>query len=390
MKLLFWLFVVASLSLEGADQFTRGKAGIALNGHCSFEDPGISPEAGTIQCWFRCDREEKGAMLFSCGNDSPDLFFCKVEHDRIIVGIRSKKGVFRIESAPFQQTELWHHLVINWGIYKDKPFLNIYLDGEGRTHAEDLKFPDRFGPGKLCIGCNSAYRKVPSFSGQIDEFAVWNIALDNESIMKLYQTGLAGKPLDPGQGCILYASFDHGFELKKGDASDSDSARKMLRRASRKFKIKKYPDELEFTYSSDRYIAEKVPGTLNDGRDDTRIWWKNMCPEITCMLQHTSELRKIEIVAGKITKAYFLEEIQISLDNGSGEFGTPYIIQAYGEDPSKTLKKIDYNIPIDETCRTYYYCWENPGRAARVKIKVLGVSHMSLSEIRIIGVPFVK
>ena len=108
------------------------------------------------------------------------------------------------------------------------------------------------------------------------------------------------------------------------------------------------------------------------------------------MLQHTCELRKIEIVAAKVTKAYFLEEIQICLDNGSGEFGTPYIIQTYGEDPSKTFKKIDYQKPFDETCRTYYYYWENPGRATRVKIKALGVSHMSLSEIRIIGVPFVK
>ena len=143
----------------------------------------------------------------------------------------------------------------------------------------------------------------------------------------------------------------------------------------------KYDDELKFTYTVNERVSEKRPGSLNDGKESDPVTWKNTPREFICALPSTCNLRLIEIAAAKYTKWYLLKEIQVSVDDGAGEFSDPVVIKGYFE-PS------DFKGPlIDATCTNHHYKVENPGRAARVKVRMSGDAAMGLTEIRLCGKP---
>ncbi len=374
--------VCCILSASGAEKFVGGKVNQGFTGRHGFEKGGLTSAQGTFLCFFKLEKPfaETDAMLFSAGSLGPGWFYLGFSKGALSFSFKNAKGssAARLQGLELEKDK-WYHLALSWGTYKEKSFVNIYLDGQCKLHQEKMEFPEKCSEGKLGLGYNTGHWVSPDFPGVIDEVAFYSIPLDAEAIREQYQAGMDGKSFPPGPGCVFYASLDGGFNVDKGPEPDAGKTKQMLRNASRKVKIQKYPDELPFTCVFNEKVKEKSPDSLNDGNEETAVFWKDRPLEIICELSHTSDVRLIEIVARKYTKWYMLKELHVSLDNGSGEFGPPQILHAYY---AKTTNEAP---TVDSSCRSYYYRVENPGKAVRVKIRAVGDAFMSLSEIRICG-----
>ena len=383
MRKSFILLVISlAFAVDGAEKFVEGKIGMALEGRHAFPASVFSPGQGTFQCWFKpyCSPQEMhSSMLLSIGPNAPGWIFCMFNRGNLQISFKTEKGfdggkLKNLEMSPGK----WHHIAFSWGKYKGKTFLNLYLDGALKLHRENLRLPEKLSGDTFGLGYNTAYYAAPDFPGAMDEVAVYSIPLDAGTVHAAYQRGMNGNALEPGAGCTFYASLDGSFEFTKGQEADERLTRQMLRRSSRDTRIMKYSDELDFSYRIDQIVTEKGTNALQDANESTFVFWKDTPREIICELPHTSDLRLIEIAAPKFTKWYMLEELHISIDNGSGEFGSPRIIPAYSS------QKNVQAAPGKDT-GSYYYTFENPGRAARVKIRASGKAYMALSEIRICG-----
>ena len=147
----------------------------------------------------------------------------------------------------------------------------------------------------------------------------------------------------------------------------------------------KYPDELGYTPSIDHYLGRDVDlSLLNDHTERKGVGWNNdgRPRSFICSLETTANLRFVEVTAPRGTRSTLLDEIRVSVDDGSGAFGPETVIDAYG--------KFDhYPRPgepkINEDCTNHIYRVDVGGPAARVKVWCKGSAWMSLGEIRLCG-----
>lgn len=362
-------------------QFADGKVNQGFSGRKAFDIPErLTFEQGTLECFFQLDvpvSELNPAMLMSCGNNAPGWWYLRISKDSLGLHVKQNdKGGYAVVSTPVDGLRKgeWHHVAAVWGKYKEKGFLRLYLDGKLCAYRQ-VALPDKPSAGKLGIRYNSAYYAEKSFPGAIDEFVLYDVALSPEQIAARCKDPANSRP---GSGMIIHIPFDASYDVVQGAACDPEEARKMLRKASRKSKIAKYPDELPFNYRFEVPMPEeKKPGTLNDGDENTYVAWRQRQISLICELERTFDIAEVEIAAPKYTRWYMLKELHVSFDNGSGEFGTPVIVKCYG------IQKHASRKDIDETCKMYYYRIPNPGKACRIRIKPVGDAYMSLNEIRI-------
>jgi hypothetical protein len=382
MKLLLAAAVSLAVSAGANAGFEPGKIGLAHRGRIVADSSVFKPGQGTFCCWLKLDRdmaEKPAEMLWSAGENKPGWIYCKFDRNAIALNFRNDQGKYVGLRLPVQlKGGEWHHAAFTWGNVGGKGFIAIYLDGLLKARRTGVVLPSALNNGKFAVGYNSAHYYGPVFAGLIDEAAVYSLPLDAETIRKLWQAGLDGKTVQPGPGCRWYAALDGSAKAETGPEMDANNEKKMIRRASRG-KVMKYPDELTFSYRIDPRVTEKTENSLCDGMDHTGILWKNGSREITCELPHTGNLSLIEITVRKYTRWYMLKELHVSLDDGSGEFGSPVIVKTYHA-PWKSGNK-----DTDATCKDYVYRVEKPGKAVRVKIKAVGDAHMQIGEIRICG-----
>ena len=379
LRALFCMGMLFSVTLKA--QFVEGKVNQGLSGRKAFDIPArLTFDQGTVECFFRLDvpvTELKPAMLLSCGNNAPGWWYLRINKDTLSFHVNQNgKGGYGIISTPVKELQegKWHHAAVVWGKYKEKGFLRLYLNGTLRTYQQ-VSLPDKPSAGKLGIRYNTAYYAEKSFPGAVDEVVLYDVALSPEQIAARSKDPLNNKP---GSGMIIHIPFDASYDVEQGTVCPPDDAKKMLRRASRKTKITKYPDELPFNYRFEVPVTEeKTPGMLNDGNDGTYVIWRQRQISLICELERTCEIAEVEIAAKKYTRWYMLKELHVSFDDGTGEFGTPVVVKCYGN--QKHASKND----VDETCKMYYYSIPNPGKACRIRIKPIGDAYMSLNEIRI-------
>ena len=383
MKVLFSiLFLAAAFCASGA-KFEPGVAGQALRGRVGvpYDSEKITPKGGSAAFWFKLDKtpsELRNAMPLCFGTVGAG--WCYTRFDRGALGINFKVGKgFSGTSCPVAALAPgeWHHAVFVWGIRKEQGFLRIYVDGELKLFQR-LELPEKFSPGKFAVGYNSGHWKSPDFPGVLDEIAIFDMPIPEETVKKLYETGRKGASLPETPGMLLYLPFDGNTTAKTGVSASEEVRTKCLRAAARKTKVKKYPDEIEFRYSFTAPCPEeKLPGALNDGNDASGVHWRQRSIAVIGEFDGTVDVAEIEITTRKATKWYLLKQLRVSWDDGSGNFCDPAIVDTYakGKPIGKAL--------VDDTCRTYVYSVKNPGKMCRFKVVPVGDGYFGINEIRV-------
>jgi len=394
-RLYILLFVVVCITNASAGNISQPKefeyvAGIvkqAGNGRISFPAEVVSPSAGMIQCWVKLNKSParlKYNHLWGVGFNKPGWFTSCISESKFSVITKNSEvsSNCSIDISHWKIGE-WHNLAVCWGTYRDKSMLLIYEDGTLKAKLKEALLPQEFNSGDLCLGYNSASYKDDDFAGAIDEFVVYSLPQSPKVIKNNFLLGRNAKAMVPAKGVTMLVNFDDNTDIKAGEKStlDGKDLKKHLRATLITPQVRKYEDMLSAHYSYNRAIKEKSPNILMDGSDKSNISWKDKPLEIIFDLAYTCDISLIEIAAPKHTIWYRLEELSISLDNGSGEFSEPEIIKAYGTEPTQT-KKV-----VDETCKVYIYQWKPHRRACRIKIIAQGKAHMSIGEVRICGNP---
>ena len=367
-------------------KYTKGQVGQAIVGRSTFKGNFFNTSAGTIQYWVKLDHTPDKLVnvhLCSIGNNSPNWLTTYIREGKLIVRAKNKEGgsVISVDINDWH-INTWYNIALTWGEYHKKGYMLLYINGTLVNKTSRAAIPDINGM-KLYLGCNSANWRGITLPGAMDELIVASLPLLPEQIKKNYQQGAKHLPVTLSEGIEFVASFDGsaGYKTSKSTKLAGRELRKYMKKAIVLPHAQKYPDELLYTYEYEPTMKEKSRNVLSDGSEDTKINWKRHKLQITINLQSTSELRLIEITAPKPTIWYRLDEIHVSLDDGSGTFSSPVIIKAYGETPKQTKKL------VDETCKTYFYRMKNPGKACRIRIVPKGKAYMSISEIRICGKP---
>ena len=370
-----------ALGLPGA-KFVPGISGKALDGRAplAFDPARLTPQGGSALFWFKLSDGalplKRHAMLLGLGINKPGWFYIYLGRGHFGVNVRSAKSSARVEcSASAVKPGEWYHAAVVWGKRKEG-FCRIYLNGKLSAYQR-LEMPEKFSSSNLAVGYNASHWKSPSFPGAIDELALFDVPLSEEMIQKIMAAGKKGKPSPELPGRLLYFPFEGNTTPTAGKSTPPEEAKKLLREAYRKAKITKYPDEVAFRYTYSQPTREKTPDILCDGNNGTGVSWRQLKVAVTGEFETTQNVTEIEIVTRKYTKWYLLKQLQVSWDDGSGNFGDPVIINtyAYGKPISKKL--------IDESCKEYVYTVKNPGKMCRFKIALVGDGHYGLNEIRV-------
>ncbi len=164
--------------------------------------------------------------------DSNENNYCYPSNDCVSLGICT------VTDDLFVADDAWHHVAVSRRSSAD---LALYVDGERRASCEGTGVPSSNNFQDLSIGCTFGIIGPPPggvepptwfFPGQIDEPAMWNVALTQAEIAEIHRVGV-----DPrSSGLVGYWDFEegagqsvadlsparnHGF---LGDKSDPDSA----------------------------------------------------------------------------------------------------------------------------------------------------------------------
>lgn len=377
------LSVILSLSallLAGA-KFVPGVSGQALESRFrSVTDlTSFTPEKGSAVFWFKTAAKPadlKGSIVMCFGINRPGWCYFRFDRGYFGVFLRNSKEHTAVScSAAGLEAGKWHHAAVVWGKRKHG-FVRIYLNGKLCAYQR-IVMPEKFSSDTLAIGYNSSNWKAPAFPGAVDELALFDVPLSEEMIRKAYEAGKSAKALPELPGRLLYFPFDGSTDAVKGTPAAPEEAKQLLRTAYRKAKIKKYDDEIDFRYSYSVPTKEKSPEILSDGNDNTGAVWRQIKVAVTGEFDRTQEVTEIEIVTRKYTKWYLLKQLQVSWDDGSGNFSDPVVVNTYAY--GKKISKKN----IDETCKVYVYSVKNPGKICRFRIALVGDGYFGINEIRI-------
>ena len=374
------IFFLSAVLLSGA-KFVPGVSGQALEGRLrSVTDlTRFTPESGTALFWFKTSAKPeilRNSMPLCFGINKSGWCYFQLDRGYFGVFLRAAAKNSAVScSASGLEAGKWHHAAVVWGKRKHG-FVRIYLNGRLRAYQR-IVMPEKFSSDTLAVGYNSSNWKAPDFPGALDELALFDTALSEEMIRKAYEAGKSGKALPELPGRLLYFPFDGNTDAVKGAPAAPEEAKKLLRTAYRKEKVKKYDDEIDFKYSYSVPTKEKTPDALTDGNDNTGAIWRQINVAVTGEFDQTQDVSEIEIVTRKYTKWYLLKQLQVSWDDGSGNFSDPVIVNTYAFG-KKISKKT-----IDETCKVYIYSVKNPGKICRFRIRLIGDGYFGINEIRV-------
>ena len=383
MKHLFCTLLLAAAVCAPGAKFEPGIAGQALRGRTGvvYDNEKITPKGASAAFWFKLDKspaELRHAMPLCFGTVGTG--WCYLRFDRGTLGAYFKKSKGSSEvncSVADVAPGEWHHAAFVWGIRKERGFMRIYLDGKLKVFRQ-LTLPEKFSPGKLAVGYNSGHWKGPDFPGLLDEIAIFDMPIPEETVKNLYETGKKGASLPETPGMLLYLPFDGNTTAKTGTSAPEEVRTKNLRAAARKTKVKKYPDEIEFRYSFTAPCPEEeLPGYLNDGDDSSGVYWHQRSIAVIGEFDGTVDVAEIEISTRKFSKWYLLKQLRVSWDDGSGNFCDPAVVDTYAK--GKPISKAQ----VDETCRSYVYSVKNPGKMCRFRIDPVGDGYFGINEIRV-------
>ncbi len=132
-----------------------------------------------------------------------------------------QSGTCTVTGDLFVADDAWHHVPVARDSSAD---LALYIDGQRRASCEATGVPSSNNFQDLSIGCTFGTIGPPPggvepptwfFPGQIDEPAMWNVALTDAEIAEIHSVGV-----DPlSSGLVGYWAFDEGSGQALADMS---------------------------------------------------------------------------------------------------------------------------------------------------------------------------
>jgi hypothetical protein len=153
----------------------------------------LGQATGAVSCWLRRESGSgKRTIVWSAGRDpGDDSIQLRLESDGRI-GFFMENGRFDVllTSEEMLGEDRWHHLVASWS----PSAVDLFLDGrrvawlrESLGLASDI-LPD------FRVGGGDNLTRAPSFSGLIDEVAIWNRSLTPVEIELQFRSARGDRP----------------------------------------------------------------------------------------------------------------------------------------------------------------------------------------------------
>ena len=209
----------SAIDLDGSQDAVILPAGVA------------DAEDMTVACWVNWDGSSQWQRIFDFGNNTSQNMFLTPRSGSNTLRFALKNGG---DEERLETTQLSTHQWVHIAIVIEGDDATLFVDGEARDINRNISVkPIDFSPTVNYIG-DSQYSADPFFNGQIDDFRIYNYALNADDIMSLLD-GLPGSPspADEGTGqpvnsCLTFnggASGESSWQVYLGtDASVVETA----------------------------------------------------------------------------------------------------------------------------------------------------------------------
>lgn len=151
----------------------------------------LAKNAGAVSCWVRREPGNvRRSILWSAGQDSADNFInVRLEADgRVGFFIENGRYDVLLTSEETLVDHQWHHLTASWSPNS----ADLYLDGRLIAwERESRELLQGFLP-ELQMGGALQEKDFASFTGEIDEFAIWDRALRPAEVEQQFRSAQDG------------------------------------------------------------------------------------------------------------------------------------------------------------------------------------------------------
>ncbi|MCM3634243.1 DUF1080 domain-containing protein [Paenibacillus camelliae] len=178
--------------IVGAASFKEGREGeaIELNGGYIKMPNGIlaKQQAMTISTWINPASLPAWSRIFDIGSSTTNyIFFTLNNGSSIQLGLHLESAVQSLTGVPFTSTNQWQHIAVT---IEDKTAI-IYINGIEVLKNTNLTItPDQLGVTTANYIGKSQYATDPNYAGKLEEFRVYNRALNEQEIMQVIGEGL--------------------------------------------------------------------------------------------------------------------------------------------------------------------------------------------------------
>jgi len=179
-----------NLVTSGSITYTDGKIdrGVVLNGSSALELPSLLPlhDAFSIAFWVNLQSNNRGIIFASLDNSGTTPWFAidKQSNNKIRFEIQTSNGNNFYDSSVLSLST-WYHVTCTY----DNGRMQTYINGSLDASDDHSGFVSNAN-NTMAIGKYGGFSSSPSyFNGYLDDFRIYNHALDENEIAKIYNSG---------------------------------------------------------------------------------------------------------------------------------------------------------------------------------------------------------
>lgn len=135
------------------------------------------------------------------------------------------------------------------------------------------------------------------------------------------------------------------------------------------------PVPFTYRFTAPQKVTEKAKGAVSDGDPATIAYWKGPRAVVECEFTSTTPLKEATVTLRKSTNWYLMKEVEVALDDGSGEFGDPQTVRV-------DIAPYGGKAPvIDSSCTNLVCRVPLSGRAVRARVLVKTAAWGAIADI---------
>jgi PKD repeat protein len=214
-------------ALAGDADTAYGFNGTVLNsglGHLSTQAPAGGPNVFTVEAWFRTTSTAGGKIVgfgnAATGNSSNyDRHVYMNAAGQVLFGVYP--GAERIVSTSARYNDgNWHHVVASLS----PAGMALYLDGQPAGSRTDTTSAQAYN-GYWRVGGDTSWSGARYFAGDIDEVAIYPVALTADRIANHFSLGTTGEPTNLAPSASFTSSATHlAAAFDAAGSSDPDGS----------------------------------------------------------------------------------------------------------------------------------------------------------------------
>ena len=210
---------------KAASQVKSGAASLTLNGitYAMLPYSVAHQDEMTVAAWVRCTSSSNWQRIFDFGNGTDQYMFLTPNNGNSVLSFVMKNGgdEQKLNYSKRLNTSTWYHVAVTVKPVGDKVEAAIYLNGEKIAETSDFGIkPSDIAPSLCYIG-RSMFGADPMFSGQIDDFRVYNYALSGDEVAAIMEdTEEVSKDINDN-----YSEVATSIDNVKADASANSDGR---------------------------------------------------------------------------------------------------------------------------------------------------------------------